>query len=294
MSAHTEGEREADGDRSLAAHRACVAILVAFILRLGLPFLPVGGGPVVTVVAGLAVLAAFLVAAFLTAASLARSPLLALAASAGCAVVWGLSRAHLWPEGFLLLRAVGDVGLLAGAAALGALVSFAAREAKMLLPIGATIAVIDTVGVLSRYGFTARVLESHPEVVGALSATIPAIGAATPALHGTTPIGLGLIGVGDFLFLGLFFAVVTRFGMNGRAAAVAAVAACLAAMAIVLVTGGALPGLPFLVVGCLVPNLRWFRYTRDEMVAMAVAAVLVAVICAVMLAAGAGAGPGGG
>jgi hypothetical protein len=276
------------------APRAVVALLLAFALRLGLPFLPVRTEPWFQVAAALAVLAVFFVAALSVAESLAHRPLAAIAVTAVCAALWALSRSHGLPRGALLLWAAGDVSLLAGAVALGAVLSFAAREPKMLLPIGATVAVIDAVGVLSHYGFTARALESHPEVVEALSATIPTIGSAAPALRGIAPIGLGLVGVGDFLFLGMFFAVVTRFGMNARAAAVTAVASCVVGMGAVLVTGGDLPGLPFLVAGCLLPNVKWFRYTRDEIIAMAVAAALVAVICLAMVASGARAIPGGG
>jgi len=88
---------------------------------------------------------------------------------------------------------------------------------------------------------------------------------------------LPAIGIGDYLFLALFLGVLVRFGMNWRASAIwmwAGVSLALLAIEL-LPFVPALPGLLFLGLGAVVPNLRYFQFTREERFALLYAGIFV-------------------
>ena len=101
----------------------------------------------------------------------------------------------------------------------------------------------------------------------------PKLGAATARFH----LQLPDIGIGDYLFLALFLGALVRFGMNWRASALWMWAlVSLALLLIILPTGiPALPGLLFLGLGAVLPNLRYFQFTREERFALLYAGVFV-------------------
>lgn len=207
---------------------------------------------------------------------------LALAAVFGVAL-W-VARAGRWPLG-------GDLLLVLGAAFLGALVSRLIREPNLLVPVALVVAMVDVWGVY--FGVVRQISEHAPETAAALSASVPM--AAGPML--------GMIGVGDFAFMAMFFAAVVRLGLRGRATAWASAGALLAASGVLVCASlwpalapmaAQLPGLPFLAVAVLLVNLRGFHLSREEARAIVVVVlVLGAVLAAVALAWRPGAEPGG-
>jgi len=265
---------------------------VLVLLRAGLPVLPVPAAPAMDIGAALVfIVVVVLLCKELSALACVRPVLAALTAIVLGSVAYSARRACALGIGDSLSGTVGDIALVLCAALAGTVLSFIAREPNLLPPIAATAAAVDMVGVLTRGGFTARVLESHPEVVQALATTVPDIGAASTAvgagLHGVQPsVALAFVGLGDILFLGFFFAAVARFSLDRRWSTVGALAACVLAMALVLTTAGQLPGLPFIVLGCLLPNVRRFRYNRQEVLMLAVGALVVTAICAALVAVG--------
>jgi len=159
----------------------------------------------------------------------------------------------------------------------GLLVARIIRHANMLGPIGAMVALIDIWGVLF-HGIVSKLLtnKSTQGIAHHAMASGPKLGAAASKFH----LELPAIGIGDYLFLALFLGVIVRFGMNWRASAIwmwAGVSAAL--LAIVLVPQAPdLPGLLFLGAGAVLPNLRYFKFTRDERFALLYAGVFVLIL----------------
>lgn len=173
----------------------------------------------------------------------------------------------------------GDLALVLGAAFLGAFVGRLIREANMLIPVALVVSIVDIWGVY--FGVAREIGERAPETAAALSASVPM--AVAPML--------GSIGIGDFVFMGLFFAAVVRVGLSVRATLWASVVALLAASLVFFAASlwpglgpvaDRLPGLPFLAAAVIVVNMRGFHLSREESravvgVAIALGAILAAV-----------------
>jgi len=159
----------------------------------------------------------------------------------------------------------------------GLLVARIIRHANMLGPIGAMVALIDIWGVLFGGIVSQLLANKHTQAVAHHAmASGPKLGAATSKFH----LELPAIGIGDYLFLALFLGVLVRFRMNWRASAVWMWAGVsLALLTIVLVPQvPALPGLLFLGAGAVLPNLRYFVFTREERFALLYAGVFVLIL----------------
>ena len=173
-----------------------------------------------------------------------------------------------------------DMALLCAATFGGVSLSRMIRTPNMLGPIGGIIAVIDIWGVLFG-GPVSKIMASEaakPVTEKAMTSgpQIGAIGATNPAFA----IPLPQIGVGDFLFLALLLGIIVNHRMNWRTPA----------WTIWLLVSGALlsitflpffpalPGLLFIGAGAVLPNLKYFTYTRDEKFALLWAGVLVLVM----------------
>lgn len=274
-----------------ASQALCLLLVLAVLgMRTVLPVLPVAVTPLSSFIAGLAYTVA-LVALAIELAALMGPHVRETVVLCGLAAVLWLGCAVLGPRLGMSLALIGlkDLGLLLFATMGGALLSRVAREPKIIAPIAVTVALVDVVGVLSSGGFTAQMLERHPEVVEAASVAVPSVGMTVPGpgAEGPSPLlAQAFVGVGDVLFLGFFFAAVGRFGMNLRGSEAVAICACLVAMGLVLAGVRSLPGLPFIAAGCVAVNLRYFRYTRAEMMYLAIAALFVLFFCGAILANG--------
>jgi len=159
----------------------------------------------------------------------------------------------------------------------GLLVARIIRHANMLGPIGAMVALIDIWGVLFNGIVSQLLTNKHTQgIAHHAMASGPKLGAASSKFH----LALPDIGIGDYLFLALFLGVLVRFRMNWRASAIWMWAGVsLALLAIVLIPGvPPLPGLLFLGAGAVLPNLRYFVFTREERFALLYAGVFVLIL----------------
>lgn len=159
-----------------------------------------------------------------------------------------------------------DLFLTASLAWLGGLIALIVREAKILLPIGIVAAIIDVMGAMLPTGFTANVMAKHENVVKAVSVSVPTVG----SLHPMT-----IMGPGDALFLGFFFATVIRFGMNGRGSFWLTYALLTVSMLLVLAFGFPIGALMPMGIAMLAANFRYFKYSREETFAMLYAGAIV-------------------
>ena len=185
-----------------------------------------------------------------------------------------------------------DMALLCAATFGGVSLARMIRTPNMLGPIGAIIAIIDIWGVLFG-GPISQILNSKaaaPVTKAAMTSgpQIGAIGAARPEFS----IPLPQIGVGDFLFLALLLGIIVIHRMNWRTPAWTTwllVSGALLSIIWLPVLGDALkipvlsngfplPGLLFIGAGAVLPNLKYFTYTRDEKFALLWAGVLVLVM----------------
>ena len=89
---------------------------------------------------------------------------------------------------------------------------------------------------------------------------------------------VSLIGIGDFLFLGLLFGAVRRLQLDIPRTAAWTVVLMTVGLMGVMVWGAALPGLVFIGGAGLVANWRYFRFTEEEKRALLIAAVLLALL----------------
>ena len=279
-----------------------LAVLV--LLKIGGPFLPI---PNATTAFVGAIFFTFVyvgaVVVFALAVVLRQlKPLFLIEGALGCASLWAIVNFLALPyveRGFRAMMEVGaapttsqillrlytetvqDLALLGAATFLGALLAKMIRHANMLGPIGVMIALIDIWGVLFG-GIVAQMLTNEatkPLAEKAMTSgpNLGGIGAAHPDFAIPVP----AIGVGDFLFLALLLAVVVNFGMNWRASAkIMWIAVSLALLLIIqpFFPVPHLPGLLFLGLGAVAPNLKYFSYSRDELFALLYAGIFVVIL----------------
>ena len=165
----------------------------------------------------------------------------------------------------LLAGALNAAGVGAGAnvaeamlaAAVGLLFARALSTPAVALAVPVFVAGIDIWSVAS--GPTSRLLENDPKSADALSFDLPAWGD-----HGTA----GQLGVSDAIFLSMFAAWAMHYGFR-RAATIAGLAlGLIASLVLSVVLDRAIPALPLIAVGYLLPNVdRIARTLRTPLVA---------------------------
>ncbi len=162
------------------------------------------------------------------------------------------------------------------AVCIGVGISRMIREFKLLLPIAVVLALVDLFTVFGGGVVQQAVNGSSPLAAKAMSALTVQL-PQTSVTQGSAPIQL-LIGFADFLFIALFFACFRRFGIAAWGTFIALATFLTLYMVVVAYTGIALPALVPIAVVIITMNLRYFRYDRSEIVALAVAGGLVAAI----------------
>ncbi len=274
-------------------------LLFIFALNIALPFLPISN-LIVAVVSNIVLTLIYVGAVVLFALGIARrewSLPITLAAFAVSVLAWLLVQNGLLPLvasglhrgvkpsmtqvlGLTSAVTAQDMALLCAATFAGVSLARMIRTPNMLGPIGGIIAVIDIWGVLFG-GPVSKIMasEAAKPVTEAAMTTGPqigAIGAARPEFA----IPLPQIGVGDFLFLALLLGIIVIHRMNWRTPAWTTW--LLVSGALLSITFlpffPALPGLLFIGAGAVLPNLKYFTYTRDEKFALLWAGVLVLVM----------------
>jgi hypothetical protein len=152
----------------------------------------------------------------------------------------------------LLAGALNAAGIGAGAnvaeamlaAAVGLLFAHWLRAPAVALAVPVFVAAIDVWSVAS--GPTSRLLEGEPKSADALSFDLPAWGD-----HGTA----GQLGVSDAVFLSIFAAWAMHFGFRRAATIVGLALGLIASLVLSIALDRAIPALPLLAVGYLLPNI---------------------------------------
>jgi hypothetical protein len=174
-----------------------------------------------------------------------------------------------------ILSILADAALITCATQFGVLVSNVIREPKLLLPVALCAGLVDIWGVSLG---PVHLIEKHaPKIISKTTAKVPALGSARIA-KGKRPPPPMLIGFGDFLFLGIFFACIVRFGMHLHASFALTALSTVVALIIVGLSDTMLPGLPFMALGVILPNIAHFRFTREEKFALLYTGILLTVV----------------
>lgn len=162
--------------------------------------------------------------------------------------------------------ALRDLALILFAVSLGSALSVVVREPNILLPVAIVAAVVDFWSV--NYGPLGMLLATKPEVVEAAAVQVPVVGHVMP---------IGMIGVGDFVFLALYFAVMSRYRMNVAGAFWWGFVLLTATMfAVIRVEWlSAVPALVPIAVAVIVSNTKHFKLKRDEVVSTVVVGVIL-------------------
>ncbi len=167
--------------------------------------------------------------------------------------------------------ALGDVGLLCMAVLGGSLVARLITAPNMLAPVCGFMALLDIWLVLfSR--FVPQLMEQAPQYAEKMTASTPAVGAATASRFAIDPVR---IGAADYLFLGLLFAALHAHKMNWRGAAWLTTLLISGALMGILRGIPALPGFAAIGLGIALPNLKFFKFTREEKFALLYAALFI-------------------
>ena len=222
---------------------ACITMAGIYMaLRFAVPWVKLGGiNPHLAIFLSVAVLMLAQLALVVSIAGLQMRPrhamLLALPSAVIVAAIIVLEAklaAGVPPPEVVLAvsSALRDLCLILFAASLGCALSFIIRERNILVPAAVFAALVDYWSV--SWGPLSRVLEEKPEIAAAASVQMPTPVAGEP---GT------MIGIGDFVFLALFFGALYRFGMNVKGAFWFGYGLLTVSMLVVSTHGGALPAL---------------------------------------------------
>ncbi|MHB0912371.1 MAG: hypothetical protein ACYC2Y_02855 [Armatimonadota bacterium] len=161
-----------------------------------------------------------------------------------------------------------DLSLLSGAASLGYIISFLIREPNILAPVAICAALVDWWNV--SLGPLGRLVATRPEVVEKVAVQMPAAG---------VPL---MMGMGDVIFLAIFFSVLFRFRMNVKGAFwLGFVLLVLSMFAVMIPSVGALPALVPIGIAVLATNAKYFKLNREEQLAtLYVGLLLLALLAA--------------
>lgn len=275
-------------------------LALIFALFLGLPYMPLPSRGAALILAilttALYVYAAVKVIALGTKARLQPTPL--AIGLLGCGFLWwamdkwGLAaafepiaaahKAKVRPGAgavftLQLAQLVSDVALMGAGIFGGCLVARLIKAPNMLGPICGVVALIDIWGVLFA-GPVSQMLEKAPEIAQKVMPSLPAAGMLSKnAQFAVEPLR---IGVGDYLFMGLLFAALHLNHMNWRGAARLATPFIFLTLMVVMFGTLHMPGLLPIGLAIALPNLKYFKFTREENFAMLWAGLLVVVLSA--------------
>ncbi|MBS1704305.1 MAG: hypothetical protein JST40_00410 [Armatimonadetes bacterium] len=185
-------------------------------------------------------------------------------------------------EGFLaqFVDALGQTGLLIWSIGLGALLGSMIRDKNLLLPVSVFLAGFDAFLILSPTSLPRQIMSEAPQAFQAVAAKVPAV---VPTAQGAS-IGPGAyIGPADFIFLGMFFVALHKFGMRSRETLRWMIPVLVLYLVVVLFLGevnigpiqlGMLPALVPIGLTILIVNAREFQMKQDEKLATWVVAFI--------------------
>lgn len=152
--------------------------------------------------------------------------------------------------------AIRDMSLMIFAASLGCIISFIIREPNIVIPVALFAAVVDYWGVTA--GPLSVVLTKKPAILDAVSIHMPVPIVNAP---GT------LIGLGDFVFLGIFFSILYRFALNTKLSFWLGFVFLTVTMFIVTAVDVAIPALVPMGAAIIIANYRAIELKREEKLA---------------------------
>ncbi len=269
---------------NVASDRAGAALWLGFaclwLLGAAIPLLPPAlSGLPATILATLA-LAAAAFAAIYGLSHLRASPLDEAISCAALAAGWWFVSGHsaTGPAG-ALAASTANCLLLAACGFFGRIISRVVREAKLVPPALAALAIADLYTVAA--GPTHLALEKAPEVVRKVSVAVPQAGSA--AKPGARLQIAATIGPGDFIFLAFVASAAARTGLPAAPMVLGAGLAASAAMAATLALSlPPIPLLPAIALGAAIPILGRVRYTRQEKLSLAIGALALLALLAAL------------
>jgi len=182
------------------------------------------------------------------------------------------------PVSQIVVSTIADTLTLAAALLLGSSISGFIRHANLIPPVAVVLTVVD-IWTVWLGGFVARIQQKAQEgiaiaqkVVEAATVKMPAVATAHYAR-----VGIPVIGIGDLFFGAFLFALLWKFGMNTRTAFVLSVVFVIVGLLLAQLPflPYGIPGLPFIAVAILLPNLKAFRYTPEERKALLIGAIFL-------------------
>jgi|WetSurMetagenome_2_1015567.scaffolds.fasta_scaffold111728_2 hypothetical protein len=182
------------------------------------------------------------------------------------------------------LWVLGNAFVILAAAFLGRLVSRLIREPSLLPVVAIVAAGIDIWGVYwGPVGHISATAEGQA-IAQSFSAAVPAAKAVAAA---GLP-ALSAIGIGDFAFLAMFFAVLKRLRLNQWGSlwvifGILLIAPVFFLLGKILPIAANLPGLPFIALGVIIANWKYVKLSRREMRDTAIGIVLTAAVIAGIL-----------
>jgi len=189
------------------------------------------------------------------------------------------------PKGFawqIAFVSIADTLTLSSALLLGSAISGLVRHANLLPPVAIVLTVVD-IWTVWFGGFVAQVYQKAQQGVPIAQKVIEAATVKMPTVATAhyARVGIPVIGLGDLFFSAFLFALLWRFGLNARHAFILSVAFVVVGLLLAqlpFVPVG-VPGLPFIALAVLLPNLRAFQYTAEEKKALLVGgAFLIALL----------------
>jgi hypothetical protein len=198
----------------------------------------------------------------------------------GMAIQFLLPMVSPGKEGLLpiLIDAVSQQGLPMWTVGLGALLALLLKDKNLLLPVSIFLALFDIFLVFTPVGFVQQLMKKAPNLLPALAHRIPEV-ATKPAETGV-PVGtFAHVGPADFLFMGMFFIALHRFGMRTKET----FRWILVALAIYIPLAFIVGPVPLLVpigLTVLLVNIREFKMTTEEKVSTALVAIIGVAIVA--------------
>lgn len=178
-------------------------------------------------------------------------------------VGYWLGETHIGKRLSELSTVTQEVGLLCFASFAGKAASLIIREGNLILPAAIAMALVD-VWCVNLGGTTPRAAARVEKLFKAMTVELPPVGA------NRMPVPVPLMGFGDIFFAAFIIAALHRFGFELRLSFWIAVLATAFGLTLVSLLDIPLAGLPFIVLGLLLPNIRRMKLTRQEWVASAV------------------------
>jgi hypothetical protein len=187
----------------------------------------------------------------------------------------------LWLNKLPGLWVLGNAFIILAAAFLGRLVGRLIREPSLLPVVAIVAAGIDIWGVYWGPVGQMSVTPQGQAIAKSFSAAVPAAKAVAAA---GLP-ALSAIGIGDFAFLAMFFAVLKRLKLNQWGSLWVVFGILLIAPAFFLLgkllpIAENLPGLPFIALGVIIANWKYVKLSRREMRDAAIGISLTAAVIA--------------